>query len=384
MVGDTCLIEISKCRKHEETVVTVTILLHKSTEKASKINHIHKPVTIVFTTMHSCLFLLACILWVSLSVNADMFNPPTSYDPAVMEKRYQKWIEANKKKYNGVKEWEERFGIYQSNVQLIDYVNSRNLSYKLTDNRFADMTNEEFKSKFLGRLIGMPSDNQEQINTTYHDLPDAVDWREMGAVAPVLDQGLCGSCWAFAAVAAVEGFHKIKTGNLVPMSVQELVDCDRDSNNGCSGGFMEPAYKYITRNTGLATEKDYPYKGRDGRCDNAVKRQTVKITGYKTVPKDDEQTLQAIVALQPVSVAMDAGSFEFQLYKEGIFNGRCGTNLNHGVTIVGYGEERGDKYWVVKNSWGDRWGEGGYARMRRDTTRKTGLCGIAMLASYPI
>ncbi|KAK9676875.1 hypothetical protein RND81_11G107000 [Saponaria officinalis] len=334
-------------------------------------------------TTHCRLLLLTFILWIYSKANAVVLNPPTSYDREVMEERYKKWMEENKKKYNGVREWEERFGIYQSNVQFIDYVNSQNFSYKLTDNQFADMTNDEFKSMFLGRLTGRPSDNHDPINKTYYDLPDTIDWQEMGAVTPVQDQGLCGSCWAFAAVAAVEGLQKIKTGDLVSLSVQELVDCDRDENEGCNGGFMEPAYEYITKN-GIATEKDYPYKGRNGKCDEEVKHHPLEMTGYKTVPTNDEQELQAVVAKQPVSVGIDAGGYEFQLYREGVFNGMCGISLNHGVTIVGYGEERGEKYWLVKNSWGPRWGEGGYVRMRRDIVRKTGLCGIAMLASYPI
>lgn len=195
-----------------------------------------------------------------------------------------------------------------------------------------------------------------------------------------------GSCWAFSAIAAVEGLHKIKTGELVSLSEQELVDCDRGENLGCRGGFMEAAFEYIKVNGGVASEKHYPYKGKDGRCNaQKEKRHAVKIEGYKTVPENDEESLQAIVAMQPVSVAIDAGGYEFQLYDSGIFDGYCGTSLNHGVTAVGYGEEEeGNKYWIVKNSWGTQWGEQGYIRMKRDSSEKSGLCGIAMQASYPV
>ncbi|KAK9689786.1 hypothetical protein RND81_09G080900 [Saponaria officinalis] len=317
---------------------------------------------------------------------ARILNRPTSYNSTLMEKRYLKWMADNNKQYNDIKEREQRFGIYQSNVEFIDYINSLNLSFTLVDNRFADMTNEEFKLKYMGRLTGVASSNNHDLNnTTYDVLPDAVDWRKKGAVTPVKDQGLCGSCWAFSAVAAVESFHKIKTGKLITLSEQQLVDCDHGRNEGCRGGFMEQAYKYITQNKGIATEKEYPYKAKDGKCYKAeVNHHAVKITGYKSVQNDSEQRLQAAVARQPVSVSMDAGGSEFQLYKDGIFDGLCGTDLNHGVTIVGYGEKRGKKYWLVKNSWGTGWGEGGYIRMRRDVKRKTGLCGIAMDASYPI
>ncbi|XP_074290007.1 KDEL-tailed cysteine endopeptidase CEP2-like [Silene latifolia] len=334
-----------------------------------------------------CSFLLlTCILWVTSNTNADILNRPTSYNSTLMETRYRKWMVENKKQYKDIKEWEQHFGIYQSNVQFINYINSQNLSYKLVDNRFADMTNEEFKSVFMGRLTGIgPSDNHALDNTTYHALPKVVDWRKKGAVTSVKNQGSCGGCWAFSAVAAVEGFHKIKTGKLVSLSEQQLVDCDRRQNEGCDGGFMKQAFQYIKRNNGIAAERYYPYKGRNGKCNKAkLKNHAAKITGYKSVTNDNEKRLQAAVAKQPISVAIDAAGSEFQLYKGGIFDGFCGTNLNHGVTIVGYGQKKGKKYWLVKNSWGAGWGEHGYVRMRRDIKRKTGLCGIAMDASYPI
>jgi len=194
-----------------------------------------------------------------------------------------------------------------------------------------------------------------------------------------------GSCWAFSAIAAVEGLNKLRTGQLVCLSEQELIDCDHLVNQGCRGGLMEPAFEYIQKNMGISTEKDYPYTGKDGLCDLEKARKHVgRIKGYSTVPANDEKSLQAIVAKQPVSIAIDAGSYEFQLYGSGIFEGFCGVNLNHGVTAVGYGEEGGNKYWIVKNSWGPNWGEGGYIRMKRDSTEKAGLCGIAMQASYPV
>lgn len=192
--------------------------------------------------------------------------------------------------------------------------------------------------------------------------------------------------WAFSAVAATEGITKITTDKLISLSEQEILDCDTNPmDQGCEGGLIQDAYEFIIRNGGIASEANYPYKGDKGTCNPKKEAfHDAKIKGYENVPANNESALLKAVANQPVSVLVDAGGTAFQFYSSGVFTGDCGTSVNHGVTVVGYGTAGdGTKYWIVKNCWGTKWGEEGYIRMQRDVGAKEGLCGIALDASYP-
>ena len=304
---------------------------------------------------------------------------------------YERWLAEHGKAYNGLGEKEKRFQIFKDNLRFIDEHNALNLSYKLGLNRFADLSNDEYRSTFLGtkpramnRLSKTKSDRYAP--RVGDQLPDAVDWRKEGAVTAVKDQGQCGSCWAFSTICAVEGINKIVTGDLVSLSEQELVDCDKTYNEGCNGGLMDYAFEFIINNGGIDSEDDYPYKGYDSTCDTYRKNaRVVSIDSYEDVPTYDEKALKKAVANQPIAVAIEGGGREFQLYSSGVFTGRCGTALDHGVAVVGYGTEHGSDYWIVRNSWGASWGESGYIRMERNLGNSaTGKCGIAMEPSYPV
>lgn len=180
--------------------------------------------------------------------------------------------------------------------------------------------------------------------------------------------------------------NKIKRGKLVSLSEQQLIDCDVYSENqGCRGGFMENAFAYIMENGGITTSKNYPYIGKEQKCNTKkAKQHAVTISDYKQV-EPNEESLQVAINKQPISVAIDASGYNFQLYSGGIFSGNCGYGLNHAVTLIGYDvEENGDKYWLVKNSWGNIWGENGYIKMKRGLDDNRGMCGIAVQASYPL
>ncbi|KAK2983721.1 LOW QUALITY PROTEIN: hypothetical protein RJ640_016625 [Escallonia rubra] len=163
----------------------------------------------------------------------------------------------------------------------------------------------------------------------------------------------------------MEEIMQLKTGQLISLSEQELVDCDTSGeDNGCEGGVMDNAFDFIQQNHGISTEANYPYQGVDSTCNtNKEANLAAKITGHDDVPADSESALLKAISSQPVSVAIDASGSDFQFYSSGVFTGEY---LDHGVTAVGYGtSDDGTKYWLVKYSWGTSWGEEGYIRMQR-------------------
>lgn len=261
--------------------------------------------------------------------------------------------------------------------------------YKLAMNEFGDKLHHEFVQTMNGFKRQYQShyeNGSTYLSPANVQIPKSVDWREEGYVTPVKNQGSCGSCWAFSTTGSLEGQHFRKTGVLVSLSEQNLIDCSKKyGNEGCNGGLMDQAFSYVKNNHGIDTEKSYPYEGMDEKCRFSKRNIGATDSGFVDIPEGSEKKLkEAVATVGPISVAIDASHESFQFYTEGVYDEPdCSTEqLDHGVLVVGYGtNEMAEDYWIVKNSWGTTWGNSGYIFMSRN---KKNQCGIASQASYPL
>jgi len=278
--------------------------------------------------------------------------------------------------------WKETVSeVHLHNTQYADVA-----GYKQGVNQFADMSLEEFKATML--TLKVPEDRKKgKLFVPSNDpLPNSVDWREQGYVTKVKNQGQCGSCYSFAATGALEGQWFKKTGGLPSLSEQQIVDCSgKYGNQGCGGGWYGAAWDYIKDAGGSESERAYPYHAYRGWCHFDRSEVVAQDAGTVDIQQGSEEDLQAALSeVGPVAVAIDASHSSFQRYDSGVYyepwckNSPSG--LDHAVLAVGYGNEDGQDYWLVKNSWGDYWGDEGYIKMIRNEDNN---CGIATAAAYP-
>ncbi|XP_039617995.1 procathepsin L-like [Polypterus senegalus] len=305
--------------------------------------------------------------------------------------KWQVWKKTHGKQYKKANELQKRT-IWEENLKKI---NAHNLQYKrgkttfkLGMNQFGDLTSSEFASMLSSYSVKHVRD----ITLSATDLRSAasklnltsIDYRKLGYVTPVQDQGTCGCCWAFSAAGAIEGQTFNKTGKLIPLSKQNLLDCaEYLGNQGCTGSRPSLAFQYVIDNGGIQAEATYPYKMAIGSCRFNSSKVAATVANYKYLPIGNEQALaDALATIGPISVAIDARQISFQFYLSGIYNDpNCSIlNLSHAMLAVGYGFQGSSNYWIIKNSWGTLWGVNGYLMLAKD---KNNACGISQYGVVP-
>jgi len=333
------------------------------------------------------LSLLVVLALVAATVAVSAARPHFLFKDELYQSEFASFVQKFGKKYSE-DSFFYRYTTFKQNYDKIHRHNTAaNSTYTMKMNKFGDMPFREFHATHTGyNRIERSFARSKNTPKTFADAapPASIDWRTKGAVTPIKDQQQCGSCWAFSATGAMEGAWAIAKGQLNALSEQQLVDCSQaEGNMGCSGGLMDYAFEYVISNGGVTSEAKYPYTAMDGTCKSPLPASVSSISSYQDVTGNNDGALQAAVAIGPVSVAIEADQESFQFYSSGIFSDpTCGTQLDHGVLVVGYGTQGSKNYWIVKNSWGQDWGDQGYILMIRK--KGAGECGINMEPSYPV
>ncbi|XP_051050488.1 cathepsin Q [Phodopus roborovskii] len=303
------------------------------------------------------------------------------------------------------KEWKMKYGksysleeealrraVWEENMKMIKHHNGKDglgkNGYTMEINELGDMTDEEFKDTMIGSPMKKHNTGRGLWKRSLGGLPKSVNWRKKGYVTPVRRQGKCSACWAFSVTGAIEGQVFQKTGKLTPLSVQNLLDCSKPhGNNGCDTGNTYNAFQYVLHNGGVEAEATYPYEGKDGPCRYDPKNLSAKIKTFLALPEHEDILMDAVATKGPIAAGVDTSHNSFRFYKEGIYHEpNCSSDtVNHAVLVVGYGfegnETDGKNYWLIKNSWGKKWGMRGYMKIAKDQNNH---CGIASFAQYPI
>lgn len=295
--------------------------------------------------------------------------------------KFAKWIKEHKKTYKTPNEYIYRFKLFQQTLRKIEAHRQDDTAlHTLGLNEFSDFSNKEFLAKYTGFKISKEKRNFKYISALPQGPNSYFDWRPRGVVSKIRSQGRCGSCWAFSAIASVEAAYAISRKQLISFSEQQLIDCTPSyGNHGCNGGSINYSFNYI-KDKGSQYRATYKYTGKQGTCKYNPAKTVIKNRGLYNVPKNNDLQLGYAVSKTVVSIAIDSSGI--MNYRSGIFNGKCGTALNHCMNIVGFGAQQGIRYWIVRNSWGASWGEQGYIRMIRQSG--AGKCGINLAASYPV
>uniref|UniRef100_A0A667WA09 Pro-cathepsin H n=1 Tax=Myripristis murdjan TaxID=586833 RepID=A0A667WA09_9TELE len=305
---------------------------------------------------------------------------------SVYEAHFKSWMAQYNKMYD-LEEYYLRLQIFTENKRRIDKHNEGNHSFTMGLNQFSDMTFGEFRKSFLLTEPQNCSATKGNYLSSNGPYPDSIDWRKKGNyVTHVKNQGPCGSCWTFSTTGCLESVTAIvKFNYTLSFTIQQLVDCAQNFNNhGCNGGLPSQAFEYIKYSKGLMTEQDYPYTAEEGDCQYKPELAAVSVKEVVNITAYDEMGMvDAVATHNPVSFAFEVTS-DFMSYRDGVYSSTtCHSTtdkVNHAVLAVGYGQENGKPYWIVKNSWGTGWGIQGYFLIERGKN----MCGLAACSSFPV
>lgn len=306
------------------------------------------------------------------------------------------------KTYDSPQSEESRKDIFWKNLETIAHHNFKfrrgQSTFKMGINKFTDMTFREYSNMYkanettqkIGEQISetisfIPASSYDKLRNESFECPSSFDWRQKGVVTAVKDQKYCGSCYAMSVLASVESQLFIKTGKLIQLSDQEIIDCASDFGTfQCEGGVAFAVFDYIKENGGISSAADYPYEAKAGECRRSEKEKVkIDMKGYGFMMKDGDDVLMSAVAeLGPIMISIDTDHESFMHYASGVYyDEKCTTEVNHGAVVVGYGSEDGEDFWIVKNSFGEKWGESGYVRIIRGRGKD---CSVADVPMFPI
>jgi len=316
--------------------------------------------------------ILVLIVFLGLAFAAS----PLHSDPARQE--FIAFQHKYGKVYANSEDFEMRFSIFKSNVARAGKLQQKDPLTKYGVTKFMDMTPDEFKNIVLMKRT-IPN-NRTKKNLFKGDTPlipegTTFDWRNKGnVVTPVYNQAQCGSCWAFSITENIESQWALAGNALTQLSMQQVVSCDTN-DDGCGGGDPPTAYEYVIGAGGLESYADYPYtseNGDSGSCNFQSSDIVAHISSFTTIGSE-QQAQSYLTSNGPLSVCVDASSWQY--YNGGIIttSSDCGTSLDHCVMITGYGVQDGTNYWWVRNSWGTDWGQSGYLQVQS----MQDVCGIA-------
>ncbi|CAD6251041.1 unnamed protein product [Miscanthus lutarioriparius] len=317
------------------------------------------------------------------------------------ESHFLSFVQRFGKSYKDAEEHAYRLSVFKANLRRARRHQLLDPSAEHGVTKLSDLTPAEFRRTYLGlrksrrallRELGESANEAPVLPTD--GLPDDFDWRDHGAVTPVKNQGSCGSCWSFSASGALEGAHYLATGKLESLSEQQMVDCDHvcDSSepdscdSGCNGGLMTNAFSYLQKAGGLESEKDYPYTGSDDKCKFDKSKIVASVQNFSVVSVDEGQIAANLIKHGPLAIGINAAYM--QTYIGGVSCPYiCGRTLDHGVLLVGYGAAgfapirlKDKPYWIIKNSWGENWGENGYYKICRGSNVRN-KCGVDSMVS---